>query len=138
MQDNYTANRIKSVLDYKKIDRKALAKQIDQSESTMYNYLDGTTSPRADFLQIVIEITGCNGHWLLTGQGDMFFSRENSANESNPIYNISSKSPLIGKQIIDINECKDRLASAFLEIGYLKQQVADKDLIIELFKQQQT
>lgn len=54
-------------------DRKVVefARFLEVNNSTLWNYLEGRVPP-ADFLAMVIKKTGVNGHWLLTGDGEMY------------------------------------------------------------------
>ena len=120
-------------MDKNKIKKSVLAKNIKQGESTMHNYLNGATLPSSDFLEVVVNLTGCNGHWLLTGEGEAFLP-SHTVKEDTHIY-ISSpsnvnKGTLVGNltQSMTTGDCEARLAAALIEVGYLKQQVADKEL----------
>jgi DNA-binding XRE family transcriptional regulator len=96
----------------------------------------GKNGLKDEYLPILLEL-GLSLNWLFSGKGDMMLS-DNAVNEDMHIYIASpqnvNKGTLVGPQIMNVSECQDKLAAAMLEIGYLKQQVADKELIIELFK----
>lgn len=44
------------------------------TSNSLNRYLDGQL-PKLDVLQKIVEATGCNGHWLLTGEGEPFFEK---------------------------------------------------------------
>jgi hypothetical protein len=83
--------------------------------------------PTADFLQEIIKATGCNGHWLLMGEN---FKESGTTEEPTPTY-ISRAATQVQKTE---DEIRQALAGALIEIGYLKQQVSDKEEIITLMK----
>lgn len=129
------AERLTQLFELSKVVPKNLLKEISQSEKTMYNYLSGNTIPSADFLTIVVAYTKCNGHWLLTGVGDIFSKGEDST--TFPMENGNVENTNYRAIPIDIAECNKQLRLLTLEVSYLKQQVKDKDTIIELMKQNQ-
>ena len=68
------AARLQRVLGIEDLDE--AARVLGVSRTTAANYLRGSGgSPKADALRRVIEATGCNGHWLLTAQGEPFPAR---------------------------------------------------------------
>lgn len=128
------AERLAYLFELSKVVPKNLLKEIPQSEKTMYNYLSGSTIPSADFLSIVVAYTKCNGHWLLTGTGNIFSEGENATSVPTENKNTDNNNNNMAVPM-DLIECKKQLRLLTLELSYLKQQVKDKDTIIALLKQ---
>ena len=49
----------------------ALARRVGIPRRTLEYYLAGESDPKAKRLAAIVEATGVNGHWLLTGSGPM-------------------------------------------------------------------
>lgn len=47
-----------------------LARKTGVPRSTLETYLSGLAEPKAERLATICRITGVNGHWLLTGEGE--------------------------------------------------------------------
>ncbi len=120
------------LLERKKIKKTFLAKKIKQGESTMHNYLNGTTLPTSDFLEVVVNLTGGNAHWILTGEGEMLIGSEPTT------VNIGAMNTGIagnvGHTYHTVGECEKDVAALRVENGLLKQAVADKEMIISLLQ----
>jgi Bacteriophage CI repressor helix-turn-helix domain len=70
MQENLEfAQRLKTLQGDRKVVE--FARFLEVNNSTLWNYLEGRIPP-ADFLAMVIKKTGVSGHWLLTGDGEMY------------------------------------------------------------------
>jgi transcriptional regulator with XRE-family HTH domain len=129
------SERIKALMEAKKASATTISHIIGQSETSIYNYLKGKNEPTISvFTKIVEAYPDINSHWLLTGMGEMLLE-ESSVEEKNKIY-IKAHNYNAGNMQGDMNvtptECKLKLAIAMVEIGYLKEKLADKDTIISL------
>ena len=129
--------RIKAIIEQKKLSVSEFSKKTDIHEKSMYNYMTGKTEPAITKIEkIVIAFPDINSHWLLTGMGEMLLE-ESSVEEKNKIY-IKAHNYNAGNMQGDMNvtptECKLKLAVALVEIGYLKEKLADKDTIISLLQ----
>lgn len=54
--------------------QREIAKVLDVTDTAIRNYLAGRV-PDADKLQIIARKTGCNLHWLLIGEGDIYVNK---------------------------------------------------------------
>jgi len=133
MQDSNLHSRINCLLDTQKVKKTVLAKNIKQGESTMHNYLNGTTLPTSDFLEAVVNLTGANGHWILTGKGDMLLS-DNTLQEPKILFgNVNhGVAGQMTHTYNNIGDCEKDLAVLQAENALLKKSIQDKELIISL------
>jgi len=59
-----------------------IARAIGRSQSTLSHFRRGTI-PKLDLVVAIWRATGCNAHWLLTGEGEPFAPEQ--ANPANPV-----------------------------------------------------
>jgi hypothetical protein len=126
--------RIKSIMQVKKISVSALSRLIEQSEKSVYNYRDGSNEPTISvFTKIVESYPDVNALWLLTGKGDMLLSG-NKVEE--PLIHIGSVNHGVAGQIIHTNiaACQQEIAALKSENELLRKAVADKETIISLLQ----
>lgn len=64
-------DRIEMILDYKKIKKGQLAKRLDISNGQISGMLKGSDFGISKLIAIVELFPEINGHWLLTGKGDI-------------------------------------------------------------------
>jgi len=77
-------NRIKLVFDETNLKKEEFAVMIGQSFSRVNNVMAGSQKPPSDFLSDLCHYRGVNGHWLLTGEGDMFSGPHVNYDEGEP------------------------------------------------------
>lgn len=58
--------------------RRILAEKIGKSEWTIVNWESGKHNPSLADIQAVARATGCNVHWLMSGQGKPFINNKKS------------------------------------------------------------
>ena len=66
------ANRIKKAREDKKMSQREMVKKLEMYQTTLVTYETGRREPRVGFLTGLMRETGVDGHWLLTGKGDMY------------------------------------------------------------------
>ncbi len=65
------AERLRAARNKCSLSQKALAERLDIHELTYVKYEAGEREPKASVLAMFISETGVDGHWLLTGNGEM-------------------------------------------------------------------
>lgn len=114
--------RIHLIIKRKRLTQEAFSKSIHTSRPTVGKWLSGTIAPSYEFLSnIMTTYPDLNGHWLLTGVGEMFIKKVEipSANESQAGYGNGSMGDLIKAKDAAIKD-KDE------EIKFLRKLVSDK------------
>lgn len=66
------AERIHQLREHFEETRKEFGERINKSENTIYNWEMGNSEPYKTYYKEIAIKTGCNLHWLLTGQEKMF------------------------------------------------------------------
>lgn len=66
-------DRIASVTDH--VDRSVFIEEYGWSKNTLANYRKGANVPGSEALAQIVNATGCDPGWLLTGRGDAFPGR---------------------------------------------------------------
>jgi len=88
------------------MNKKRLADEISMSPQTISNYCSGMSQPKPRFLEILVQRFGANRDWLMTGNGPMFSTRQESRQPS------GERTPLPhDEQLVDL---KHRLAEQIL------------------------
>lgn len=55
-------------------------------------------NPNSEMIRRIVISTGCNGHWLLTGEGEMFIEEED---RQNPMYDSAVSHLINAHQLMD-------------------------------------
>jgi transcriptional regulator with XRE-family HTH domain len=79
------ANRIRKARENKKISQREMVKRLEIYQTTLVTYETGKREPRVGFLKGLIRETGVDGHWLLTGKGDMYGEEKKSITKEEAI-----------------------------------------------------
>jgi predicted transcriptional regulator len=117
-------------MESKQLSVSQLAQIIGKSEKVVYNYKEGKNEPSVGvFESIIRKFPDISSYWLLTGEGSNL-EKKMDTEEPTPTY-ISRAATQVQKTE---DEIRQALAGALIEIGYLKQQVSDKEEIITLMK----
>ena len=75
------AQRLTKVRNAKGFSQRPFAKKLGINHSTLIKYEQGETKPKIDVLIEICKMTKINGHWLLTGEGEME-ENKNGINDS--------------------------------------------------------
>ena len=67
-----TNERAKSLISKVDMSQKDFANRLGISAPRLHNYLSGIREIPQDILVKIVELTGCEYKWLLTGEGEMF------------------------------------------------------------------
>lgn len=103
-------NRIREVIIKSGISDNAFAKSIDVPQATFSNMFQRKSEPKPSWLRLISEKYKVSANWLLTGEGEMFTTPENTEVSKEQITNIpiiknkiekSQEIILSNKQIID-------------------------------------
>lgn len=62
----------------------------EKRRTQLYDYASGRRAPGVEILQAIVAATGCNGHWLLTGEGDPFPPPDPRADEAREFLDVLS------------------------------------------------
>lgn len=126
------AQRLKFLIEDRKINPAVFARRLDKSSSLIYGYLSGSTTPKIDAAQAILELyPGLNGHWLLTGTGPMWLPEVEAT--------LPADAPGImeeGAYLANLHEIEGKLRTAYQTIKDLRGQLADKEKIISLYEKQ--
>lgn len=110
--------RIELILKHFNLNQKQLAKQAGLPENTLSNAKKGKNIPNIEFFNSIYKaLPSINPHWLYMGNGQML------AEQSDSVSNLP-----------DEIEIAKKLESMTREIEYLKEQIRDKEEIINLLK----
>lgn len=119
-QDDDIHTRLRQLIFDLKLNASSFAKHIGVSPGVVNNIVAGRRSkPSFEILQKIVETTGVNSLWLITGKGDTF--TDTSATVENP--NIGSQTNYA------LSVCQK-------EVELLKQRITDKDELIASLKAQ--
>lgn len=103
-------NRIREVIIKSGISDNAFAKSIDVPQATFSNMFQRKSEPKPSWLRLISEKYNVSANWLLTGEGEMFTTPENTEVSKEQITNIpiiknkiekSQEIVLNNKEIID-------------------------------------
>ena len=103
-------NRIREVIIKSGISDNAFAKSIDVPQATFSNMFQRKSEPKPSWLRLISEKYKVSANWLLTGEGEMFTTPENTEVSKEQITNIpiiknkiekSQEIVLNNKEIID-------------------------------------
>lgn len=103
-------NRIREVIIKSGISDNAFAKSIDVPQATFSNMFQRKSEPKPSWLRLISEKYKVSANWLLTGEGEMFTTSENTEVSKEQITNIpiiknkiekSQEIVLNNKEIID-------------------------------------
>ena len=80
MQDTQmnTSERLKQIMEVKGINLKTFSEKADIPYRTLQNYILSGREPNAEALMKLHTHLGINLNWLVSGEGEMFISRENA------------------------------------------------------------
>ncbi|WP_291276187.1 helix-turn-helix domain-containing protein [Flavobacterium sp.] len=110
--------RIEMILKHFNLNQKQLAKQAGLPENTLSNAKKGKNIPNIEFFNAIYKaLPTINPHWLYMGNGHMLADNQNGT--------VSS---------IDEHEIAKKMDSMIKEIDYLREQIRDKEEIINLLK----
>ena len=110
--------RIELILKHFNLNQKQLAKQAGLPENTLSNAKKGKNIPNIEFFNAIYKaLPSISPHWLYMGNGQMLL--EQSDITSIPYEEV---------------ETTKKLESMMREIEYLKEQIRDKEEIINLLK----
>jgi hypothetical protein len=120
--------RIKEVREHYCHDsNKEFATVLSESGATVNNWIrDGYSVGRGVASKIVTKFPEVDLNWLLTGNGEML--KANNIGHTTA----GDNSPISGN--INVNECRNELEKAKMEISYLKEIVKEKDMQMEELK----
>jgi len=76
VQRPYWAQRITDAREKKGISQRELVKRLGMNQTTLVHYETGKREPKFGFLASLIQETGVDGNWLLTGKGEMYGDSE--------------------------------------------------------------
>lgn len=88
-------NRIREVIIKSGISDNAFAKSIDVPQATFSNMFQRKSEPKPSWLRLISEKYKVSANWLLTGEGEMFTTPENTEVSKEQITNI----PIIKNKI---------------------------------------
>ena len=113
----------------------SFARAIDVNPRTLNSYFDKkSVKPSFDVLQNIVLKTGCNAHWLLTGEGDPMSGQQELSQESlKPIVE-EPDLPTIQKELTSI---KQQMLNQNDTLEYLVEccnKIADDDMSNKLEK----
>lgn len=114
--------RVFELFDYFKIEKGINNSDLLEMANINHSFITnlkrgGSTNPNSEMIRRIVIATGCNGHWLLTGEGKMFEARQNP--QENPTAAIIYESDLV---MDDLELRRDALKAA----------LPDMDLEVEL------
>lgn len=110
--------RIEMILKHFNLNQKQLAKQAGLPENTLSNAKKGKNIPNIEFFNAIYKaLPSINPHWLYMGNGQMIDDNQSSITLS-----------------IDEHEITKKMNSMVKEIDYLREQIRDKEEIINLLK----
>jgi len=110
--------RIEMILKHFNLNQKQLAKQAGLPENTLSNAKKGKNVPNLEFFNSIYKaLPSINTHWLYMGDGSML------SDGSDKKLNYNSE-----------NEYSKKIEIMNQEIDYLKEQIRDKEEIINLLK----
>ncbi|WP_018343643.1 helix-turn-helix transcriptional regulator [Cytophaga aurantiaca] len=110
--------RIELILKHFNLNQKQLAKQAGLPENTLSNAKKGKNIPNIEFFNAIYKaLPSISPHWLYMGNGQMLL--EQSDLNSSPYEEL---------------ETAKKMESMMREIEYLKEQIRDKEEIINLLK----
>lgn len=114
-----------------------MAEKLGTNRAT-YAKMEGTGGISEIYLLPLMRL-GINLNWLFSGDGEIMRGENNALSE--PLITFggvhTTNNGAVGGDIkVVIKDCEQELAKALIEIGYLKQQIADKELIINLLTEQ--
>lgn len=124
-------SRIKQLRVHFNLTQKELADKLKISQSNLAKIETDVSKPSFDLLTNIMNIFHIDGHWLLTGEGEMLRSPDTAAtpkpalnNLETQIKNLKEKLSILEKQLSD----KDRHINDLQDIiSLLKQQIEQKD-----------
>lgn len=139
--------RLKILIEALRMNPRSFSLKYGVSEGTTRNYLDRGSIPNAEYIATLLRsVEGLNANWILVGEGTMFLS---AATTRGGIQNISGGN-VVGQNSgsgdvtqthntgtisqAQAGDCEQKLASANLEITFLRKQIEDKELIIQLLQ----
>ena len=109
--------RIEMILKHFNLNQKQLAKQAGLPENTLSNAKKGKNIPNIEFFNAIYKaLPNINPHWLYMGNGQMISENSN------------------GVSMVDDQETLKKMDSMMREIDYLREQIRDKEEIINLLK----
>lgn len=128
------SDRLRESLAYQRFSNRKIADEIGVSPTSIANILSGENKPNIETVTKLVEVLKINGHWLLTGEGEMWIagSELKGALHAQVAYNIGGDNTQL--HIAEPAAPYDPCASLRTEVAYLRQQVADKEEIIGLLK----
>jgi len=110
--------RIEMILKHFNLNQKQLAKQAGLPENTLSNAKKGKNIPNIEFFNAIYKaLPSINPHWLYMGNGQMI---------SDSLIGTTSS--------VDEVEIAKKMDSMIKEIDYLREQIRDKEEIINLLK----
>jgi len=111
--------RIEMILRHFNLNQKQLAKQAGLPENTLSNAKKGKNVPNLEFFNAIFKaLPSINTHWLYMGDGPMLADSAHNGSHHHAHENDASK----------------KLEVMVQEIDYLKEQIRDKEEIINLLK----
>lgn len=66
-------SRLREVVDLQRLTNRDVAAKIGVSSTNVNNILKGDNKPNVETVAKLVEALGVNGHWLLTGEGEMMW-----------------------------------------------------------------
>lgn len=76
---NDLGRRMRLAIQASRMIQRDVAAKTGVHESGLSRYVNGKQIPMADYLTAFVNVTGCDGHWLLTGQGEVRYTSRGEA-----------------------------------------------------------
>ena len=117
--------RLKIIRNELKISQIEMAKALNISIKGYWNYENDEREPKLEILKRIVEKFNINPHWLLTGDGEIFFKNEESLNNTyfykEKFTNIEDAYRNFGKRLTiiqDNNQYSDSKMAEILNISH--------------------
>ena len=99
------------------------AKELDIKQPTLVGYEKGSSLPSADFLVKIREVFNANIDWLLTGEGEMFLSKQEKALENT--HQTEEKHPLIASLGAFVDQRLEKIEVEIANLKKVEAQIAE-------------
>lgn len=76
---NELGRRMRLAIQASEMMQREVAERSGVHESALSRYVNGKQIPMADYLTAFVTVTSCDGHWLLTGEGDVRYTSRSDA-----------------------------------------------------------
>lgn len=91
--------RIKHLMDYKKLSAAELADTIGVQRSNVSHVINGRNNPSSTFIEkLLLTFPDLNARWLITGEGNMLEAEARVSTANKPVDLFSGSEPLTDKE----------------------------------------